>query len=454
MSKTHTVTCIKFSENQVSLLVVDPSQEKVTLRELLTPGFAVLNSAGKIAHPSRLANLLQQTLARMELPSTVRVLLGLQYMELKVMEFPSMPEPELGQVIRDEAARESIFSYSGDPIAVAYRLRSTATGDKIPVLTATVPQDIIGSIIETFKLTDFQLQSIRPGLAGLEQAIEKHGSKTEYPRCYLLVADDDAELYVATEKINLFWRYLTVGANEPERLQNEVAASLEHFQSRATQAISIQELSVFGVQVPISFEGMIKIQTPSGERWPELLGEALDPGIVYFSFYSSSEENQGPSPFVRILTGICMTALLAFNITLGWRLFMDKQRLEANRSSVMQLRQTLNEKQLEISKTEEKQRQTLFNGSRWDASDFLSRLRAIVPHGLRLQTLTIDIKAKQISISGICVHPKDLDFFILQLKNMKEIGNAEIIEAIQKDSPTTSLYLFNLNLGLEASRHE
>lgn len=456
MTKAAMFTCIRLETNDIRLAVIDRPGGEVLRRESLNPDFPILTHAGSIAEPERLAALLRQRFQSLDLPLNVKVAMGLKYLDLKLLSLPALPPGERDTVIRDEAARESIFSYSGEPVAVAYRIFSPAARSStgLTVLTATTPREVIRSIVSLFDDAGLKLISVEPSFIGVQRYVAKQMPDAKPNPAVLAVFNNEAELYVFRENAPpLFWRHLGAGVDNPERLETDVATSLSHYNARAGAGTQVEILRQIGRELTSTLSVGSEIRRHSGELWPDLAGmgfhDAKEPVMAFFQAETSTS-GDGPAFFTMIGAGLILLAIVV-NGLLGWHLFNDYHRTNTLHKAVL-----AEKKAVATEKALLKSAAGPLNSvsSTFKADELMGLIRAAIPSGLRLEEIRMDPPAKKLEIAGICREPQALDGF---LKKLKEIEGTLLLDSVvsqAKQSTTATVYSFRLNITLEGSGYE
>lgn len=456
MAKELTLTCLRLDPNEIRLAVVETVSGNVLRRELLSPGFPVLLGSGAVAHPERLASFLMERFDKLQLPLSVKVAIGLKYMDIKMLTLPALPPGEREAIIRDEAARESIFSYSGEPVAVAYRVfNSSSKGNPgLTVLTATTPQDVIQSAMNLMDQAGLKLLTIEPSFSGIQRYITKHLPEAQHGAAVLAVYPTEAELFILKENAPpLFWRHLSAGISHPERLESDTTTSIAHYNSRASAGTQVNLLHQIGLELPSPLSVGLEVRHSSAEPWPDLIGLGIqETKVPSFTFFQDDGPKSGQTFSVPVIIGgVIILLAIVVNIATGWRLLAASRR-------IIELRMDITKEQKAIAV-----QQGLLGASpagsskdlrRFNVDEFMLRLRSIVPSGLRLQEIQIDPPGKKLEISGICRDPQDLDAFLQQLVVIEKDLSLQSVVSEAKQSDIAAVYKFRLTMTMEASRHE
>jgi len=436
------------------MAAVDPASAMVTWQRVLPVDFPLLTRSGAVADPARTGAFLRQTVDSFKLPSMVRVALNLNHLELKIITLPSMPEAELRQVIQDEAARESIFSYAGGPVAVAYQTLGPSPGDqagKNLYLTATTPQEVVDSISAALKEADLKLLSVQPTLMGLGRLMAERYPNADTCRVLLHVMESSSEFYLWQGTAPLFWRYLTVGADQPEKLAQEVHLSLEHSRRRTALTQDVRLLTVIGQPVTPALTPDWTIDSLTGAKGLDLRGLALQPKDsrnLNFILPASGEHAKS----FAIWQGLALLLIggtLLFNAFLGWklaaahRLWAEQKRAVAAAKAELVDLQTM----ATLAKKNSAPSLPLPAGLRPDR--LLEELRRIVPEDLRFQSLTLDVPNQKMQITGICLDHNHLKEFLVRTAGLATVKNLEVIETRRENN---GRYSFHLNLSLEVTK--
>ena len=454
-SRVNDTVCLSFNQNSIFISRTNP---ETRLGEDLTLAldFPVINDSGMIIQPQRVADCLSGFFESHKLPSRVRIALKLQYVDLRYLYFPVIPDDELVQIIRDEAIRESIFSYSGEPIAVAYKKTGSKTMEtgfaNTEVLAATTPQSVIDSMVETINLTGLKLLSIQPNLQGLQVFYEKKLSGDK-PVIMLNVQPEEAEFYIWEQRQAKFWRHLKVGSKQPERLATEVRLSLEHYQRRSASegACEFEKLYILGKAVSLDLTGNYQTEFPAPEARVDLQSLATQsPETLEFSFIATAVKNPVANwlepgklwPYALII-------LLGLNGWSLWRIYSQKVTVLQSRRQLAQLQQkqgTLEKELEQLQKTNEAQGRT--EGMKLDL--LLEELRQIVPEDMRFEELTINPANGQLQLKGFCLEPQSMNYFLQELKKLQRFRTFTVIDTHRDIRSQHMAMVFHLEIELGA----
>jgi hypothetical protein len=454
--RTSGITCLSFDKNEITILSFNSSTKQGWNSHTLKCDFDVTDDSGKIANPVSLGAYLQDYFETKNLSQKCRVAIRLKFLDLKQLVFPAIPDEELREIIRDEAVRESIFSYSGEPIAVAYQMsgfKKTDNGISTKeVLTATAPESIIASIRSTFENTALKLLSIQPNLKGLEVFL-KQKVAPDAPVILLNLAPGQGEFYIWSDGQPKFWRYLSVGAAEPERLVNEITLSLEHYQRRAGTNVNLplQKVIVVGETVTLNLDSALQVEYLSGEPLADLFGLGLvNPGQVRF-FFMNAQENSGSARLIHNLAQawpIGLVIFLALSLWTGREIYAQRHQMETlrlRRTDLAKQRTSL-EKQLEKLK-----RLNLADGRA--ATDFniyllLENLRRIVPQDMRFEKMNLDVTGHRLQIEGFCLESQSLSNFLQETKDLNDFKTVALIDSVRQNRSQLDVLSFRLEILL------
>jgi hypothetical protein len=454
--RSNGLTCLSFDKNEIAILSFDPSTKQSLYSQTLKCDFEVTDDSGKIASPVNLGAYLQDYFERKNLPRKCRVAIRLKFLDLKQLAFPSIPDDELREIIRDEAIRESIFSYSGEPIAVAYQMSGVTKTDNgvsnKEVLTTTAPESIIDSIRTTFANTALKLLSIQPNFKGLELFL-KQKVATDAPIILLNLASGQGEFYIWSEGQPKFWRYLSVGAAEPERLVNEITLSLEHYQRRTGNNISLplQKAIVVGETVTLDLGSALQVEYLSGEPLMDLFGLGLvNPNQVRFCFMNAQESSGSGRFFHNLVRAwpIGLIVFMALSLWSGREIYTQRRQMETlrlHRTDLARHRTSL-EKQAE--KLEQLNRSTGRTTSDFNIYFLLENLRRIVPQDMRFEKLTLDVTKHRLQIEGFCLESRSLSDFLQETKDLNYFKTVSLIDSVRQNRSQLEVLSFQLEILL------
>ncbi|HYH04530.1 MAG TPA: PilN domain-containing protein [Bacillota bacterium] len=456
-SKANDTVCLSFNQNNVFITRNNPATR---LAEDLTLNvdFPVLNDSGVVVQPQRLADCISDFFDSHNLPSRVQVALKLQYVDLRYLYFPVIPEDELVQIIRDEAIRESIFSYSGESIAVAYKPTGSKTMEtgftNTEVLVATTPQSVIDSIVETFNHTDLKLLSIQPNLEGLQLFYQQKLSGAT-PVIFLNLQKEEAEFYIWADQKVKFWRHLKVGSDQPERITTEVRLSLEHYQRRAAgeAALKLEKVYILGTTAPLDLEGNFQTEYPAGDSRVDLQGLAAQQlETIQFSFISLAEKNSAEHWLgLGKLWPYALVVLLGLN---SWSLLHNHSQtssVQQSRRELLQLQQNqeIMEKQLQqLQNVKINEAPTTVD--RMNLELLLEDLRRIVPVDMRFEQMTINPANRQVQLEGFCLEPQSMNYFLKELKQLPRFKTFTLIDTHRDTRSQHTALVFRLEIELGA----
>lgn len=456
-NRVNDTVCLSFNQNSVFITRTNP---ETRLGEDLTLAldFPVLNDSGMIIQPQRVADCLSDFFKKHKLPSRVRIALKLQYVDLRYLYFPVIPDDELVQIIRDEAIRESIFSYSGEPIAVAYKKTGSKTMEtgfaNTEVLVATTLQSVIDSMVETINLTGLKLLSIQPNLQGLQLFYEQKlsGDKAVI---MLNVQPDETEFYIWDQRQTKFWRHLKVGSKQPERLATEVRLSLEHYQRRfaGEEASEFEKLYILGKTASFDLTGNFQIEFPAPNSRADLQSlAAQSPEALELSFINAAVKNAvGNWLDLRKIWPYALIVLLGLNGWNLWYIYSQNVTVLQSRRQLTQLQQkraALEKEfeQLQKTKTIEAQGRT----ERIKLDLLLEELRQIVPEDMRFEELTINPANRQLQLKGFCLEPQSMNYFLKELKKLQRFKTFTLIDTHRDIRSRHMALVFHLEVELGA----
>jgi hypothetical protein len=455
------VCCVSFAKNTFFMIHYDPRLETVIASQTVNCDFPVTDDLGAVAQPAHLANYIQDLFEREKLPKQVRIGINLQYLDLKRMTFPDMPDDELQQIVRDEAVRESIFSYSHEAVAVAFKMvgiAQTKTGlVNREILVATVPQTVIASLIATFKLTDLKLLSIQPNIEGLHQFFSAKVN-TDLPVILVNVLSEQSEFYIWVNRQPRFWRYLSVGANAPDRLSSEVSRSIEHFQRRTVddENIEFQKIYWLGVAVAgLKFNETFQVADLTAEPLPELTGLALSaPQNAELCFLNHPRgrtislrlELQKWWPYGLVILG-------GLNLWMGWQLHQQQLRMEQARQAYRNLQHTQTNlaHQLDALESISHPASSAMSAT-FNLYYLMVGLRRIVPPDMQLEKLLFQPAGKSLTMEGFCLQADSLSRFLRNLQSLYGYHKLNLIDSHQENRGRLEVVVFHLEVELGANQ--
>jgi Tfp pilus assembly protein PilN len=454
--RSNGTTCLSFDKNEITFLVFDPAAKQGLDHHTITCDFEVADDSGKIINPATLGAYLHDYFETHNLPYKCRVAVNLKFLDLKQLFFPMIPDEELREIIRDEATRESIFSYSGDPIAVAYKITGVKKTDagftNKEVITATTPENVIESIRTTFENTGLKLLSVQPNLEGLELFF-KYKIATEAPVVLVNLASGHAEFYIWSDGRPKFWRYLSVGADEPERLTHEVTLSLEHYRRRAGNEVdsSFRRVLVVGQAVSLALDPSLQVEYLSGEPLADLFGLGLvDPDKVRFFFINTQEKNASYRFTLCLVKAwpFGLIILLALGLWSGWEIIAQRRQMDTLRQQQTEMANTRTslEKQLEKLK---KLNVPLGNpAGNINLYFLLENLRRIVPPDMRFEKLVLNVNGHQLQIEGFCLESQSLSTFLQETKHLNYFKTVSLVDSIRQNRSELEVLSFRLEILL------
>lgn len=444
-----TVTCLNFDIDHLQIAVVDSDNRQVTSCQSVQYEFEMLENDGKILNPRRTGQFLQNIVEQYRLPLKFRIGLSLKYLDLKILNLPSMPPAELVRVITDEAVRESIFSFSSQNIAVASRIlgnEKTPTGNELEILTATIPRDVIDSYITTFQLAGFKLMTIQPLLEGFEKSLLQRSSVKDY--AVVNLQKSEAELYIWTESTICFWRVLPAGADNGKQLRSEIEASLEHYQRRIEETNKVQKIYVCGEKP----EGELSLDIPIEFLFEEnnlgLIGIGLSE-LTNLNFISEFDKNQrAVNPVFKMLIFLATVILFITSSSwFGWQLWNKFENLHYLKKQYMMLENNLKSQEAATGSLQEEKR--LLPASTPDYALLFEELRESVPADMRFETMVITTEDKSIYLEGICINPQSLNRFLSRIAHDERLKNAFVEESKYLTDGSFNRYFFKIRIALE-----
>jgi hypothetical protein len=450
------ITCLSFDKNEITILSFDPLAKKSLDSHTLKCDFDVTDDSGKIVNPVNLGVYLRDYFETKNLPQKCRVAVRLKFIDLKQLSFPVIPDEELREIIRDEAIRESIFSYSGEPIAIAYQITDAKKTDNgltsKEVLTATAPESIIASIRRTFENTGLKLLSIQPNLKGLELFLKQKFIANE-PVILLNLAAGQGEFYIWSDGQPKFWRYLSVGANEPERLSNEINLSLEHYQRRSGNAINLtlQKVIVVGETVALNLPPTLQVEYLSGEPLADLFGLGLSTPRQGRFFFMNDQENSGSGHWVHKLAQAWPLALIIFialSLWSGREIYLQRRKMDTVRFQHNELAKQRTSLEKQLAKLKQVKLSTGRTAGDCNIYFLLENLRRIVPQDMRFEKMTLDVTGHNLQIEGFCLESHSLSNFLQETKDLNYFKTVSLIDSVRQNRSQLDVLSFRLEILL------
>jgi hypothetical protein len=452
MAKGNTITCMSFDNGELNLAVVNPLTAKAERRISVCYNYNPLESGSSSTGLEETILLIKKTFEENDLPNRVKISLGLNYLELKQLLLPVVPHDELEAIVRDEAVRESVFSYSGENVAVVYQVWGRSVADarsnKQDVFTASAPQRIIDNLLMICARNNLQVLAIQPSLVGLDTAIARSSLKMGDWKALLYITESQTEFYIWEKEHLQFWRSISVGANNPNELQQEVAASLEHFHKKLIDVNAIEEIFLCGEPVQMDIGPQYVVRKMSNEKTPVLYGLGLShQNTLDFANTASSERAKAGILSLKqvMIPVLAIFILLACIASVRWgQTFIALGRAEKNVKSIQAL---LTEKELQLQQLQQNQTQIVgfLSG---DLPLFMDRLRRIVPSNLRFNTIELLPDKQQMNISGICIRQPDLTVFINELSHLKGVSSVNQVNSEPAAGENSKFISFKIQMTL------
>jgi hypothetical protein len=452
MAKGNTITCMSFDNGELNLAVVNPLIAKIERRISVRYDYNPLESGGSPTGLEETILLIKKTFEENDLPNRVKISLGLNYLELKQLLLPLVPHDELDAIVRDEAVRESVFSYSGENVAVVYQTLGRSIADARPnkqdIFTASAPQRIIDNLFTICARTNLQILAIQPSLIGLDTAIARSDLGTGAWKALLYITESQTEFYVWEKDHLQFWRAIPVGASSPDELQQEVAASLEHFHKKLIDANAIEEILLCGEPVQIDIGPQYTLRKLSNEKLPVLYGLGLSrQNTLDFANAAASQQTKANLSNLKnlVVPALVVLLLLAGIASVRWgQAFAALGRAEKN---VKSIQASLTEKEQQLQQLQQNQGQIIgfLSG---DLPIFMDRLRRIVPSNLRFNSIELLPDKQQMNISGICIRQMDLTVFINELAHLKGISSINQVSSEPAGGESNKFITFKIQVTL------
>lgn len=450
--KFNGLAVVSLTRNTVFINLVDPLT-RLNRAHVLPLDYDALNDIGVVTAPQRLAATLRDFFTTQKLTCQVRAAIHLKYLDLRHLYFPVIPDDELDQIVRDEAVRESIFSFSGEAVAVAYQLTGIQNRDsggaRQEVLAATTHQAVIDTLSETFALAELKLLSIQPNVEGFTLFWQTR-PKLRGPVVLLNVLPEQTEFYIWEERRLAFWRHLPVGDTDPGGLGGEVRVSLEHYQRRNSDAtaLRVETIYILGTQVPLQLGETLQTDYIAGDVQVDLQALALqEPESEDFCFWERSETALNWLNLdYRQLWPYVLVVLVGLNLWGGWRNYRSDFFLRQVRKDIAELEKEkrAQEKQLrQLQATQSAFSDRPLLPVRVDL--LLEDIRRMVPERMRFTKTVVDRENNRLQIEGVCLDRTEIDPFIQGLKRLKGFQNYRLIEM----HPQTGYQLATIGFRVE-----
>ncbi len=446
------VTCLSFMEDKIEVAVVESATGRVVYQEKLQLELGVCDHSGVIFQPELVSVQLKQLIYEKKLPLTTRVILPLKYLELKLLTLPIVPAAEMKLIIQAEAERESIFSFAEEPILVASEIIGEVKEQR-QVLVATIPLKVIERLEETLRATPLRLVALEPSWKSLQRLLEFETELME--PCLIVAADEEqSELYIYDRPQLLFWRYLGTGTAKRESLNEEIAASLEHFRKRLELPQQIQKLIVCGNLPELEVETEYQWQRISLPQTNWLSGSGLaGEHCAEFDFRQGNSLEEGQK-YLSYAPWISL-GLLLLNLILGFYLWHERAENQRLQQNVIRLQRKflaektrLNELR-QLSDSRQKQLVSV------QLSPLLSKLQYLLPDGLRFEKLTIDPQTQQMELIGISFSAANLENFLEKLTRVAKVNlfkNFETRRIVRNNLDCVDFRVKMLLVGIEDGR--
>ena len=412
MKSTNTTFCLQFEKKGIKISVVDVTSKKAVRQKFLGCDFEVLDSAGAIINPTRIASFIQKNLNELGKSKKVKVSLGLEHVSLSRLLLPPISGPDFDQIVIDEAKRESPFSFTNEKIGVSYQVIGEKTDESgmagVEVMAFTTPQAVIDGIVAVFQNTDLVLEAIAPSLLGLEQYLLQQLSDLSQPFVLIYVTSKDAEFYIWGGRFATAVHYISYGAKELDSLQKEITASLEHFNPDSNGKFISQIILV------------------AGDEWSGLAGLAsLLKALGNLNFLSETPDASSVVPGFNKLWLLVIGSIVLFNIPLGWSWWYKEQQLTQLKKENLRLEEAL---ETQISRLNKKNQVT----NDYKVYLLLEDIRQIVAKDLMLEGLVLDVTDKNIQLEGFCLGQNTINNFIQDLLTIKGVHSVEGIQVVEQ----------------------
>jgi hypothetical protein len=312
-------------------------------------------------------------------------------------------------------------------------------------------------LIATFKLTDLKLLSIQPNIEGLHQFFSAKVN-TDLPVILVNVLSEQSEFYIWVNRQPRFWRYLSVGANAPDRLSSEVSRSIEHFQRRTVddENIEFQKIYWLGVAVAgLKFNETFQVADLTAEPLPELTGLALSaPQNAELCFLNHPRgrtislrlELQKWWPYSLVILG-------GLNLWMGWQLHQQQLRMEQARQAYRNLQHTQTNlaHQLDALESISHPASSAMSAT-FNLYYLMVGLRRIVPPDMQLEKLLFQPAGKSLTMEGFCLQADSLSRFLRNLQSLYGYHKLNLIDSHQENRGRLEVVVFHLEVELGANQ--
>lgn len=446
MKTLNTTCCFQFEKKGIKISVVDVTSKKTILQKSFACDFEVLDKAGAIINPSRIASFIQKSANELGIPKKAKVSLGLEYISLSRLFLPPVTGPDFNKIVIDEAKRESPFSFTNENISVAYQVIGEKTDESdvagLEVMAFTTPQEIIDGIVEVFRNTDLVLEAIAPSLLGLEQYLLQQLGDLSQPFVLIYVTPGDAEFYIWENRFATAVHYIYSGAKEPDGLQKEITTSLEHFNNDSNGKF-ISQIVLVGEECEIQFENRYSLEFLAGDEWSALSGLAsLTKVSDNLNFLSETPDAGTKTHGFNKLWLLIVGSIVMLNLPLGWNWWSYEQQLAKLKKENLKLEEALT---TQISRLNKKNQV---------ATDYkiyilLENIRQIVSNDLMFDGLVLDIIGKTMQLEGFCLGQNTINNFIQDLLTIKVVRSVEGIEVVEQSRWNSKGYAFRFQVYLK-----
>jgi hypothetical protein len=443
----NSVSCIKIGEKELRILVLDLLTKKVIWRKALAFDFEVFDISGVIQNPSRVASFIENAFKEYKLPRKVRVSLSSEYLNLNILLLPSVPEAELHQIILDEAAHQSVYSFTHEKVAVAYLILKDKVFENgifnTEILTVTTLQSAIDQISEIFNHTGLDLEAIAPAFWGVSQYLAPKLADLTNPVNLILISNHDSEVYTWDGYLRSC-HYMNAGTAELPKLQNEVTVSLEHFNKQTMDGNIVPHVLVVGEKCELKPGAEYSIDYMFEDPWPDLHGLALINDLDDLNFLTKIPEPGADSAILMVhkFWPLILGSLVFLNILMGWNCWSSFHQCSELKNEDRRLKNSLLALRRQSNDAKNQQAVTGFK-----IYVLLGELGKIVPEEMVFNHLILDIGNKNLQIDGFCLNQKDLNVFLKELpeiKGIKSIDNFESSRQIRANL-TGNAFRFNLS---------
>jgi hypothetical protein len=437
------VSCIKIGAQEFKILVFDVLAKKIVWRKVFTCDFKVFDNSGVIVNPSQVATFIQNIFQQYGLPKKARVCLSLEYLSINNLLLPAISGAEFHQIILDEAAHESVYSFTDEKVAVAYQILK----DKInqngivntEVFAVTTLQTAINQVVEVFNNTNIVLESIAPSLWGLKQYLTQYLTSHYKPIVVILVASADTEFYLWKGQFPYSSHHIKAGLKTPEKLQTEIIASLEHFNKPVVGEELFSQVVVVGEKCELQLGDNYKIDYIFEDEWPDLLGLALiskdSPALNFITNHPKASFALAAS--MNKFWPIVIASLVCLNMLIGWNLWSSGQHLEQIKNEYLRLQNSVIIKAQQLNMAH---RQPV--GARFNVDVLLEKMRGIVTEDMIFDKLALDLENKNMQVEGFCLSQKNLNVFLMALSQLKDVKSVDEIESSQQKRADLMGYAF------------